>query len=159
VRLSPRDHRRKFGALIKTLRRASTDASGRPLSQTQLATRCGWGLRRQSRLELGDAQPTRAEIAALVAALPPLEALLRRAPTARISSPAVAQAVPPLVTRCSSINELPDLVRVQLTAEFLDVSVNTVRVLLRKGHLQAVRLGRLVRVTRSSIAALAQGTR
>ncbi|MFP3883627.1 MAG: helix-turn-helix domain-containing protein [Actinomycetota bacterium] len=53
----------------------------------------------------------------------------------------------------SSIDELPVSLRVEEAAEFADVNPVTIRKLIRDGELETVRLGRLIRIPRSSLLA------
>ncbi len=54
----------------------------------------------------------------------------------------------------SSLEDLPPVCNVADTARFLRVSEFTVRELIRRGDLDHVRLGRLVKVPRHAIAKL-----
>ena len=61
------------------------------------------------------------------------------------------------VTPHTPVEDLPDLCDVPDTAGKLGCSEGVVREMARKGQLEAVRLGRLVRIRRSSIARLVNG--
>jgi excisionase family DNA binding protein len=61
------------------------------------------------------------------------------------------------ITRHTPINELPEVCRVQEVATVLDCSVGVVYEMIRHGQLAHLKLGRLIRVPRSSVAALVGG--
>ncbi len=61
------------------------------------------------------------------------------------------------ITRGTPIADLPELLRADEAAVVLDVSVGTVYELMRRGDLACVQLGRLRRVPRSALAAMARG--
>jgi len=56
------------------------------------------------------------------------------------------------IERSASIDSLPNLMRVSEVAVFLDCGEGTVRAMVRAGQLTSVRLGRLLRIPRCSIA-------
>jgi excisionase family DNA binding protein len=58
------------------------------------------------------------------------------------------------VTRHTPLDDLPDLCRVPEVAAWLDASTGEVYALVKAGRLSSVRLGRLIRVPRSALAAL-----
>lgn len=58
------------------------------------------------------------------------------------------------VTRTTPIDDLPELLRVEEVAAVLGIGRGTVYSLVASKELRCVRLGRLVRVPRSALAAL-----
>jgi excisionase family DNA binding protein len=67
------------------------------------------------------------------------------------------QAASSRISPTTPIEHLPDLCRVPDAARKLDVSAGVVRDMARRGQLESVKLGRLVRIRRTSIAALLHG--
>jgi excisionase family DNA binding protein len=61
------------------------------------------------------------------------------------------------VTRRTPLDELPELLRVEEAASFLGISKGLAYALARRGDLPSVKFGRLLRITRSGLAALANG--
>ena len=58
------------------------------------------------------------------------------------------------IDRHTPVDELPELLRVDEAAAWADVSPGLVREAIRRKQLHAVRLGRLMRVSRDSLAGL-----
>ena len=58
------------------------------------------------------------------------------------------------ITRTTPLADLPELCRVPEVAAWMDTSRGIVYALVKSGTLPSVRLGRLVRVPRSALAAL-----
>jgi excisionase family DNA binding protein len=58
------------------------------------------------------------------------------------------------VDRWTALDDLPELLRTDETGRFLGCATRTVYELVSRGQLRAVRLGRLIRVTRESLIAL-----
>ena len=58
------------------------------------------------------------------------------------------------ITRTTAIADLPELVRPEEAAIVLDCGKGTVYELCRRGDIPSVRLGRLLRIPRSALAAL-----
>ena len=61
------------------------------------------------------------------------------------------------ITRTTPVANLPELLRVEEAAVWLDVSRGAVYELARNGGLGSVKLGRLLRITRDSLASKAKG--
>lgn len=61
------------------------------------------------------------------------------------------------ITRLTPVADLPELLRVEECAAWLDVSRGVVYELARRGDLGSVRLGRLLRNKRESLAAITKG--
>ncbi len=59
--------------------------------------------------------------------------------------------------RNTPATDLPELLRVAEVAEWLDCGSVLVRDLIRRNELQSIRLGRLLRVPRAALVALANG--
>jgi len=57
------------------------------------------------------------------------------------------------ITRHTPLDALPELLRVPEVARLLDCSAGVIYELLKSGKLSSIRLGRLLRVSRSSLAA------
>ena len=58
------------------------------------------------------------------------------------------------ISRTTPLADLPELLRPEEAAAWADVSKGTIYELIRRNELPCVRLGRLVRVPRSAIAAM-----
>jgi excisionase family DNA binding protein len=61
------------------------------------------------------------------------------------------------ITRTTPIDELPQLVRVDEASAWLGCSRGLVFELCRRGDLQSIRLGRLLRIPREALAARVNG--
>ena len=59
----------------------------------------------------------------------------------------------PSISRRTPLADLPERLRVGEAAAWLDISTGTVRQMIERHQLQAIRCGRLVRVLRDSLAA------
>ena len=57
-----------------------------------------------------------------------------------------------MITRSTSINDLPELLRPEEAADVLRVSKGLVYEMAKTGKLPSVRLGRLLRIPRSALA-------
>jgi excisionase family DNA binding protein len=66
-------------------------------------------------------------------------------------------AAPSVVRAVKTVDQLSELARVRDVADLLDCSVGTIYSLVKEGKLSGVRLGRLLRVRRDSVAALVHG--
>ena len=62
------------------------------------------------------------------------------------------------ITRHTSLADLPEFLRVEEAAIWLDVSEGVVYELCRQGRLRGVRLGRLLRIPKAALIAMADGT-
>lgn len=60
------------------------------------------------------------------------------------------------ITRQTAVADLPELLRVEEVAQWLDIGRGTAYELVRTGALPCVRLGRLVRVPRLALAGMAR---
>jgi excisionase family DNA binding protein len=58
------------------------------------------------------------------------------------------------ITRTTPIAELPEFLRPDELADYLDVGRSAVYELLRRGEIASVRCGRLLRIPKSAIAAM-----
>jgi excisionase family DNA binding protein len=63
------------------------------------------------------------------------------------------------ITRLTPLHALPQMLRVDEAAAWLDVGRGLVFDLCRRGDLRSVRLGRLVRIPREALAAWVEGKR
>ena len=63
-----------------------------------------------------------------------------------------------MITRASPLADLPELLRPEEAAEVLGCSKGLVYELARRRELPSVRLGRLLRIPRGALAALAHGS-
>jgi excisionase family DNA binding protein len=57
----------------------------------------------------------------------------------------------PLITRPVSLDDLPELCRVEEVAQYYRCSKGMIYEMVKRGDLPVVRLGRLVRIRRSSL--------
>lgn len=64
-----------------------------------------------------------------------------------------------MIDRHTPLGDLPELLRIEEAATWLGISRNTAYELARSGDLPAVRLGRLVRVSRAGLAELLEARR
>jgi excisionase family DNA binding protein len=139
-------------------------------TQAQLAARCSPAIteHRLSRLEHGRVLIRAVERAALLRALPGLDGRLqlvdphagvtKHAPRDTPTRDDVALVdLTPRVSRSTPFSALPDLLRVPETATYLDCSSGVVRSAITAGKLDAIRLGRLLRVRRSSLQEFLDG--
>jgi len=62
----------------------------------------------------------------------------------------------PEITRTTALGDLPELLRVEEAAQFLDVSKGLIYELARRGDLPSVKLGRLLRIRREGLKAVAK---
>ena len=60
------------------------------------------------------------------------------------------------ISRLTPISELPELVRADEAAAWLDCSTGCVYTMAASGQLASVRLGRLLRIPRAALAAMLQ---
>ena len=60
------------------------------------------------------------------------------------------------ITRWTAFADLPELLRPEEAAAWLDVGRGSVYELARRGELPAVRLGRLLRISRDGLAVMAR---
>ena len=56
------------------------------------------------------------------------------------------------ITRFTRFEDLPELLRVEEAAAFADVSVGTLHELARRGELPVVKLGRMTRISKRTVA-------
>jgi excisionase family DNA binding protein len=61
------------------------------------------------------------------------------------------------IDRCTPLADMPTMLRVPEAADWLDLSPGAVFELCRRGELEHVRLGRLIRIPRRALAAMANG--
>ena len=62
-----------------------------------------------------------------------------------------------VITRHTRVDDLPANLRTREVAAWLDVSDGAIRTMIANGTLPHVRIGRLVRVPRAALAAMADG--
>jgi excisionase family DNA binding protein len=149
------DEGRRFGDASRTARVAARER------QADLGARCvpPISAQRLSLIERGRAMRRPSETTALLRALPGLASELDArsgADALRRRRPAVVKPVPPTdweprVLRATRMASLPDLLRVSEASVYCDVGNGAIYGAIEAGKLEAVRVGRLIRVTRDSL--------